>query len=237
MQRESSTCVLSCSVMLDSCHPVNCSPPGSSVHGIVQARILEWLPCPPPGESSQLRDWTYYSKIIKADQENLTSLQWCKTIHCNLILKIWDGYSYAFKSEFNSTDISDRVRVTWIGFKSLLILSTKPQTTGETDKSKTKNKAQRKKPIRPHREWVKSLSRVWLFATPWTVAHQAPPSMGFSRQEYWSGLPCPSPGDLPNPGIEPGSPTLRGRRFNLWATREAPSDLILLVYFEISVNS
>ena len=55
---------------------------------------------------------------------------------------------------------------------------------------------------------VKSLSRVWLFVTPWTVAHQAPLSMGFSRQEYWSGLPFPSPGDLPNPGIEPGSPTL-----------------------------
>ena len=56
---------------------------------------------------------------------------------------------------------------------------------------------------------VKSLSPVRLFATPWAVAYQAPPSMGFSRQEYWSGLPFPSPGDLPNPGIEPGSPTLQ----------------------------
>ena len=56
---------------------------------------------------------------------------------------------------------------------------------------------------------VKSLSRVQLFATLWTVAHQALPSMGFSRQEYWSGLPLPSPGDLPNPGIEPGSPHCR----------------------------
>ena len=46
-------------------------------------------------------------------------------------------------------------------------------------------------------------------ATPWTVAHQAPLSMGFSRQEYWSGLPFPSPGDLPNPGIEPKSPALQ----------------------------
>ena len=45
--------------------------------------------------------------------------------------------------------------------------------------------------------------------TPWTVAHQAPPSMEFSRQEYWSGLPFPSPGDCPNLGIEPGSPTLQ----------------------------
>ena len=55
-------------------------------------------------------------------------------------------------------------------------------------------------------EQVKSLSHVRLFATPWTVAHQAPLSMGFSRQEYWSGLPFPSPGDLPDPGIEPRSP-------------------------------
>ena len=56
---------------------------------------------------------------------------------------------------------------------------------------------------------MKSLSRVRLFATPWTAAHQAPPSMGFSRQEYWSGLPFPSPGDLPDPGIDPRSPTLQ----------------------------
>ena len=55
---------------------------------------------------------------------------------------------------------------------------------------------------------VKSLSRVRLFVTPWTVAYQAPPSMEFSRQEYWSGLPFPSPGDLPDPGIESGSPAL-----------------------------
>ena len=56
---------------------------------------------------------------------------------------------------------------------------------------------------------VKSLSRVRPFATPWTIAHQAPPSMGFSRQEYWSGLPFPSPGNLPNPGIELRSPALQ----------------------------
>ena len=59
------------------------------------------------------------------------------------------------------------------------------------------------------RKWkVKSLSRVPLFETPCTVTYQVPLSMGLSRQEYWSGLPFPSPGDLPNPGIEPGSPAL-----------------------------
>ena len=56
---------------------------------------------------------------------------------------------------------------------------------------------------------MKLLSHVRLFVTPWTGAYQAPPSMGFSRQEYWSGLPFPSPGDLPNPGTEPGSPALQ----------------------------
>ena len=63
------------------------------------------------------------------------------------------------------------------------------------------------------RQWkeakVKSLSHVQLFATPWTVAYHAPPSMGFSRQESWSGLSFPSPGDLPDPGIKPRSPTLQ----------------------------
>ena len=67
---------------------------------------------------------------------------------------------------------------------------------------------------------VKSLSRFWLFVTPWT-SHQASPSMGFSRQEYWSKLPFPSPGDLPYPGIEPGSPGLWADAFTIWATREA----------------
>ena len=56
---------------------------------------------------------------------------------------------------------------------------------------------------------VQLLSHVRFFATLWTIAHQAPLSMGFSRQENWSGLPFPSPGFLPNPGIELGSPALR----------------------------
>ena len=56
---------------------------------------------------------------------------------------------------------------------------------------------------------VKLLGHVQLFATPWTVAYQAPQSMEFSRQEYWSGLPFPSPGDLLDPGIESRSPTLQ----------------------------
>ena len=57
--------------------------------------------------------------------------------------------------------------------------------------------------------YAQSLSHVWLFATLWTVARQAPQSIAFFRQEYWSGLPFPSPGDLPNPGIKPGLPHCR----------------------------
>ena len=68
-------------------------------------------------------------------------------------------------------------------------------------------------------------SHVWLFATPWTVALQAPLSMGFPRQEYWSGLLCPPPGDLPDPGLKPTSlmsPALAGRFSTTCATWEPP---------------
>ena len=70
-----------------------------------------------------------------------------------------------------------------------------------------------------------SLSDVQLFGTPWTAARQAPLSMGFSRQEYWSGLPFPPPGDLPNSEIEPESPALAGGFF----TTEPPGKLGMTV--------
>ena len=76
------------------------------------------------------------------------------------------------------------------------------------------------------------LRHAWLFAAPWTIPGQAPPSMEFSRQEYWSGLPVPSPGDLSNPGIEPASlvsPALAGRFFTTCATWEAPLSLCTCV--------
>ena len=66
------------------------------------------------------------------------------------------------------------------------------------------------------------------FVTPWTVAHQAPLSMGFSRQVYWSGLPFPSPGGLPDPGIEPGSPALQSDSLllsYLWKPTNVGTDL------------
>ena len=77
-------------------------------------------------------------------------------------------------------------------------------------------------------EWLKSLSRVRLFATPWTVAYP----MGFSRQEYWSGLPFPSPGDLPNPGIKAGSPSLEAD-----ALTSEPAQLPVFCYFFNILNT
>ena len=73
---------------------------------------------------------------------------------------------------------------------------------------------------------AQSLSYVQIFATPWTIAHKAPLSMEFSRQEYWSGLSFPFPGDPPNPGIEPRSPALQADRL---LTTEPPRKPFLAV--------
>ena len=119
---------------------MDCIPPGLSVHGILQARILEWVYHALP------------QGIFLTQGSNLLVL----------CLMHWQA-------------------------GSLLLLP-----PGRPYKGKVK---------------VKGLDHVLLFATPWSVAHQAPLSMKFSRQEYWSGLPCPPPGDVPNRGIEPRSPT------------------------------
>ena len=68
-------------------------------------------------------------------------------------------------------------------------------------------------------------SRVQLFVTLWTVACQAPLSVGFSRQEYWSGLPFPPPGDIPDPGTKPTSPALAGGFF----TTELPGIIVIAI--------
>ena len=114
---------LSC---LTLCKPVDCSLPGSSVHGILQARILEWVAISFSRGSSQPRDWTQVSCIVG---------RW---------FILW----------------ATREVLKWLGNYSIVQFSS-----------------------------VQLLSRVWLFVTPCTVAYQDPPSMGFSRQEYWSGLP------------------------------------------------
>ena len=84
---------------------------------------------------------------------------------------------------------------------------------------------------------VKSLSLVQLFSTPWTVDYQAPPSMRFSRQEYWSGLPFPSSGDLLDPGIEPGSPTLEADALTCGSDgKESAMDMSLSKFRELVMD-
>ena len=118
---------------------MDCSPPGSSLHGIFQERVLEWIAISFSRGSSWPRDRTLVSCIAG----------WCFT-----------GWA-----------------------------------TRESPKEQWK--------------WKWKWSRFWLFATPWAVAYQAPPSVEFSRQKYWSGLLFPSPGDLPYPGIKPRSSALQ----------------------------
>ena len=136
------------------CDPMDCSPPGSSVYGILQARILEWVHMPSSRESSLPRDRNSSPASPALQVDSCTELPGMPMIYCE----------------------------------------------------------------------AKLLSHVRLFAIPWTIACQAPLSMGFSRQELCSGLPCPPPEDLPDPGIEPESfmsPALAGEFFTTRATWEA----------------
>ena len=83
--------------------------------------------------------------------------------------------------------------------------------------------------------WKWKWSRIWLFATPWTVAYQAPPSMGFSRQEYWSGVPFSFSRGSSLPRDQTWVSHIPGRRFNLWATRETPITWKNLLNFSIII--
>ena len=126
-----------------------CSLPGSSVHGILQARILEWV----------------------AISFSRGSSQWSNPghLHCRKILYHLSHQTLSFS--------------TWI----LVYMPA------------------RKEYYRNYVSLLRCFSRVWLFAPLWTATCQVSQSMGFSRQEYWSGLPFPSPGHLPAPRIEPRS--------------------------------
>ena len=86
----------------------------------------------------------------------------------------------------------------------------------------------------PLGEHLASKSHVWLFVIPWTIAHQAPLSMGFSRQEYRRGLPFPPPGDLPDPGMEPASPALAGRFFTTEPPGKPPKSSNLELFHLLS---
>ena len=155
---------------------MDCGPPGSSVHGILQVWILEWVAMPSSRGSSRLTDQTQVSYVSciagrflqvphwkphrkpAAAAAAAKSLQSCPTL-CDTI----DGLPPVSPIP----GIFQARTLDWVAI-----------SYSNAWKWKVK---------------VKSLSHVWLLETPWTAAYQAPPSMGFSRQEYWSGLPLPSP--------------------------------------------
>ena len=165
--RHCAACVLTHSAVT-LCDPVDCSPPGSSVHGIFQARVLEWVAISYSRGSSQ--HILYLLHLLHWQAGSLPLSHLCFT--------------------------HDRV------YMSVLFFSLNVCPT------------------------LSFPCCVHLFATPWTVAHQAALSMEFSRQEYWSGLPFPTPGDLPDPEIKPTSLAISsiGRQILYhWAPWEANS--------------
>ena len=211
------------------CVPTDYSPSASSVRGILQARILEWVAMPSSKGSFQLRDWTQVSHIAgglilpelakikqnKANQKKTKkpTIVWLK--HTDSILPAphvcsptcplisgWCSFSLpsegtrarlvpycstlAFVRYENWKNVCCPHRTTLVPRGVVLLLS------------------------RYVSYWQNEVTQLCpTFGTPCTVACQAPPFMGFSRQEYWSGLPFPFQGNLSNPGIESRSPTLQ----------------------------
>ena len=158
--------------------PMDCSPPGSSVHGILQARILDWIAIPFSREYCQPRNRTGVSSL-KAD--SLLSESPGKT--CLPIIP-----AAAAKLLQSCPTLCDPIDGSPPGPAIPGILQARTlEWAAISSPNAWKWKVK-----------VKSFSRVWLLATPWTAAYQAPPSMGFSRQEYWSGLPFAFSAIIPN---------------------------------------
>ena len=155
---------------------------------------MAWLTMLKEGKNNSLSNNAMPSKMILEKKKKTVRKLVTENIYSN-----WIVLEEMFISLLNWGKMSQRLSQIW---------KIDQNTPGRVNISFLKN-------------W-KFLSHVWLFVTPWTVAHQAPLSMEFSRQEYWSGLPCLSPGDLPHPGVEPvflAFPTLAGRFFTTSATK------------------
>ena len=153
-------------------------------HGLQHAR----LPCPSP--------------TPRACSNSSPSNQWChptissSVVPFSCLQSFPSSGSFPMSQFFTSGGQSIKVSASASVLPKVSIVNVSTISTVNVIRKRTnKNK-------------MKSLRRVQLFVTLWTVAYQAPPSMGFSRQEYWSGLPFPSPGDLPDSGTKPGSPSL-----------------------------
>ena len=202
---------------------MKCSPPGFSVHGILQANILEWgVDChsrlhrnfPSQGSNPGLLPWRLFT--VWATGKVLCQGEFWRWLCAQVVFRqpvCWGvglhshhggGLAWGAPAPepwFQSGSLQESSH-RWIALTSVCVPTVShrcPFLPQETLQDQQVGLAQA---LISERK-VKSLSHVWLFATPWTVTYQAPPSMGFSRQEYWSGFPFPSPEDLPDPGTEP----------------------------------
>ena len=156
---------------LTVCHPMDGSLPGFSVHEILQARILEWVAMPSSRGSSWTRDRTRISYVSRTSRQVFftTSSTWL--------------YTAVAKSLQSCLTLCDPIDGSPPGAPVPGILQARTlEWVALSFSNAWKWKVK-----------VKSLSRIRLLTTPWTAAYQAPPSMGFSRQEYWNGVPLPSP--------------------------------------------
>ena len=182
----------SCSVVFDSCNTTDCTLLGSSVHGVSQGRILEWVAISFSRVSSWPRDQTRVSRVAG-------SLLHCRRILYNLSHP-GSPFIYKYGGEYQLYNIDAAAATAAKSLESC------PTLCDPIDGSPPGSPVPRILQARTL-EWIavafsnawkwkvkwKSLSHVRLLTTPWTAAYQAPPSMGFSRDEYWSGEPLPSP--------------------------------------------
>ena len=180
---------------------MDCNPQGSSVHWVPQARIVEWVTISFSRGSSQPRDRAHVSYIGKqilyhwdTREAHLSTDKWMK--NCGP----YHGKLFTLKGEGNS-DTGYNTDESWRHYASGNNSVTKEQMLCVCAHLLT----QLSDSLKLHG----------------AVAHQGPLSMGFSRQEYWIGLSFPSPGHLPDPGIEPVSSALAGGYFTISATWEA----------------
>ena len=196
--------IQSCPTLWDptDCSPMDCSPPGSSVQGILQARILEWVAMPSSRASSQLRDWTQVSCIASRFFAIWATKEVLRRIRDDAKVGGWRPRMMEF--------IFSEMGSSWDGNKD----DDGTYFTGLFWGWNVK---------------VLVVQSCLTLCDPMDCSPRASSVHGFSRQRYWSGLPFPSPGDLPDSGMEPGSPALAGGFFTVWATRE-------LTYNKCSVN-
>ena len=199
-----------------------CDPMDYTVPGILQARILEWVAFPFSRGSSQPRDWTWVSCFAggfftswatrEAQEEGKWkwSCFWLFATPQTVVYQASPSKGFSRQEYRSGLPFPSPVDLPYPGIEPAPPALRADALPSDLPGKEVLNRQMLYPLSHQGKKWkVKLLSCVRLFVTPWTVAYQAPPSMGFSRQEYWSGLPFPSPGDLPDPGFAPGSPALQ----------------------------